>query len=156
LKDFRGLKVWEKAHQLTLSIYRVTNEFPNEEKYGLASQLRRSAVSIPTNLAEGCGRGSDQELNRFVQVAMGSASEVEYLLLVCHELGYLDSTVHQQLEERTTEVKRMLVSLVRKLNVKDDRGAKRRAACPIMPSTRCAACFASTWNYNRRMPNCIT
>jgi len=127
LKYFRGLKVWEKTHQLTLSIYRVTNEFPNEEKYGLTSQLRRSAVSIPTNLAEGCGRGSDRELSRFVQVAMGSASEVEYLLLVCHELGYLDSTVHQQLEERTTEVKRMLASLIRKLNVKDDRGAKRRA-----------------------------
>ncbi len=127
LKDFRGLKVWEKAHQLTLSIYQVTNDFPNEEKYGLTSQLRRSAVSIPTNLAEGCGRGSDRELSHFSQVAMGSASEVEYLLLLCHELGHLDSTVHQELEERITEVKRMLASLIRKLNVKDDRGARRRA-----------------------------
>ncbi len=116
MKDFRSLKVWEKAHQLTLLIYRASNDFPKEEKYALTSQLRRSAASVPTNLAEGCGRGSDRELSRFVQVAMGSASEVEYLLLLCHELGYLHNEVHQQLAELTTEVKRMLASLLRKLN----------------------------------------
>lgn len=125
MKDFRGLKVWEKAHQLTLLIYRESKNFPNEEKYALTSQLRRSAASVPTNLAEGCGRGPDREFSRFVQVAMGSASEVEYLLLLCHELGYLEDEVHQQLDELTSEVKRMLASLLKKLNVHD---GPRRAA----------------------------
>ncbi len=125
MKDFRSLKVWEKAHQLTLLIYQASNDFPKEENYALTSQLRRSAASVPTNLAEGCGRGSDRELSRFVQVAMGSASEVEYLLLLCHELGYLHSELHQQLAELTTEVKRMLASLLRKLKVQD--GPRREA-----------------------------
>lgn len=81
VRDFRKLKVWEKGHALTLSIYTVSQNFPREELYGLTSQMRRAASSIPTNIAEGCGRNSDAELARFMQISMGSASELEYQLL---------------------------------------------------------------------------
>jgi len=80
VKAFRDLKVWEKAHQLTLQVYKATAPFPKEEMYGLTSQIRRAAASIPANIAEGCGRSSDAELGRFLQIAMGSASELEYHL----------------------------------------------------------------------------
>lgn len=78
MKDFKKLKAWEKSHQLTLAIYKVTRSFPKDELYGLTSQMRRASVSIPANIAEGCGRGSDAELARFCHIAMGSASELEY------------------------------------------------------------------------------
>jgi four helix bundle protein len=77
-RNFRKIKVWEKAHALMLRIYRITVGFPDHEKFGLVSQIRRACSSIPTNIAEGCGRGSDQELSRFIDIATGSASEVEY------------------------------------------------------------------------------
>ena len=115
MKNFRDLKVWEKAHQLTLSIYRATAAFPTEEKYGLTSQLRRSATSVPANIAEGCGRGGDQEFARFLQIAMGSASELEYHLLLCRDLSFLKTSVYEELDKSTVEVKRMLTSLIRKL-----------------------------------------
>ncbi len=115
MKDFRDLKVWEKAHQLTLSVYRATTCFPSEEKYGLTGQLRRAAASIPSNIAEGCGRSGDRELARFLQIAMGSASELEYQLLLCLDLGLLQTTGYKELEKPTIEVKRMLTSLIRKL-----------------------------------------
>lgn len=86
MKDFRKLKVWEKSHQLTLAIYENTSSFPQSELYGLTSQIRRSAYSIPTNIAEGSGRGSDAELARFLTIAMGSASELEYQLQLACEL----------------------------------------------------------------------
>ena len=116
MKDFRELKVWQKAHRLTLDIYRATSTFPKDELYGLTSQVRRSCVSIPANLAEGCGRRGDAELARFVQIAMGSASEVEYHLLLAHDLGLLDSSGHGKLARQVTEVKRMLASFIQKLN----------------------------------------
>jgi len=78
LKDFRKLKVWEKSHDLTLAVYKATAAFPRKELYGLTSQIRRACASIPANIAEGCGRGGDPELARFLQIAMGSASELEY------------------------------------------------------------------------------
>lgn len=113
VRDFRELKVWEKAHQLTLAVYRATTSFPTDEKYGLTSQLRRAAAAIPANIAEGCGRGGERELARYLQIAMGSASELEYHLLLARDLGFVDGALYQQLQERTTEVKRMLTSFVR-------------------------------------------
>ena len=80
MRDFRDLKVWNKAHQLTLNVYQGSSQFPSEEKFGLTSQLRRAVSSIPTNIAEGCDHEGDAELKRFMQIAMGSASETEYLL----------------------------------------------------------------------------
>jgi four helix bundle protein len=116
VRDFRELKVWQKAHQLTLAIYRLTGSFPREELYGLTTQLRRSSSSVPANLAEGCGRHGDAEFARFCSIAAGSASELEYHLLLAKDLGLIQPGAHEELAERTTEVKRMLTALVQKLN----------------------------------------
>jgi four helix bundle protein len=110
------LTVWEKSHQLTLDVYRATRPFPQEELYGLTSQLRRSVASISANIAEGCGRGGDAELRRFLQIAMGSASETEYHLLLARDLHYLEEALYQRLNDQTCEVKRMLASLIGKLD----------------------------------------
>ena len=115
MKDFRKLKVWEKAHQLTLSIYRATRGFPAEERYGETAQIRRASSSVPGNIAEGCGRGTDADFAHFLQMAMGSASELECRLLLARDLEWLDAESHQTLEAQATEVKRMLASLIRKL-----------------------------------------
>ena len=119
MKDFRELKVWEKAHQLTLAVYQATAAFPKEELYGLTSQMRRCAASIPTNIAEGCGRGSDDDFRRFLQIAMGSASELEYHILLAHDLGYLVTADCEHLSAAVIEVKRMLAALINK--IKNDR-----------------------------------
>jgi four helix bundle protein len=117
MQDFRNLDVWKKAHGLTLSlsVYRITKDFPDDERFGLTSQLRRSAASVGANLAEGCGRGSDADFSRHVQIAMGSASEVEYQLLLARDLDYLNADVHLELQEEVSRVKRMLASLLKTL-----------------------------------------
>ncbi len=115
MKNFRDLKVWEKAHLLALAIYRVTSGFPKDDNKGLTSQMRRSAASIPTNIAEGCGRGGDAKFARFAQIAMGSASELEYQILLAHDLKLLTDENHDQLANNVTEVKRMLTALIQKL-----------------------------------------
>jgi len=115
MKDFRELNVWVKAHALTLDIYKTTLSFPVEERYGLTSQIRRACASIATNISEGCGRNSDGELARFLEIAMGSASEVEYLLLLNRDLGHLDDKTYRNHEVAVTEVKRMLTGLIKKL-----------------------------------------
>jgi len=115
MRDFRGLKVWEKAHHLTVAVYEATATFPRNELYGLTSQIRRSCVSIPANIAEGCGRDGDVELARFLQMAMGSASELEYHLLLARDLDLLKVSDYDRLRSETTEVKRMLTSFIQKL-----------------------------------------
>ncbi len=115
MKDFRNLQVWEKAHALTLDVYKATVSFPKEELYGLTSQIRRSSASIPTNIAEGCGRSGDAELARFMHISMGSASELEYQLLLAHDLNYLDDEIYTELHEKVIEVKRMLASFIKTL-----------------------------------------
>ena len=115
VQDFCGLKVWHKAHELTLAIYRATAGFPREEQYGLTSQLRRSCASIPANLAEGCGRNGKAELARFSAIAAGSASELEYHLLLARDLNLITPALHEELASHTTELKRMLTALIRKL-----------------------------------------
>jgi four helix bundle protein len=112
LKDFKELKVWHKSYELALAIYEASRSFPREEMYGLTSQLRRAAVSIGANIAEGCGRRSDGELVRFLQIARGSASEVEHHLLLARDLKFLQAATHQEIEKRLQEVQRMLTSLV--------------------------------------------
>ena len=103
--------VWEKAHKLTLAIYRETNAFPKEERFGITSQLRRASSSIPANLAEGCGRRSDGEMGRFVQIAMGSGAELSYHLLLCRDLGILGTAEFSRLSADLEEVMRMLSAL---------------------------------------------
>lgn len=115
MRDFRDLKVWEKAHRLTLAVYKATSNFPIDEKYGLTNQIRRSSVSIPSNIAEGCGRNGEAELARFLLIGMGSASELEYQIQLAHDLTFLNEQDHAKLNGKITEVKRMLTSLIQKL-----------------------------------------
>ena len=122
MKNFRDLKVWAKSHQLTLDVYRATRSFPKDELYGLTSQIRRSCSSIPANIAEGCGRGSDPELARFLQIATGSASELEYHLLLASELDLLPVDIHEALDAEVTDAKRMLTAFILKLRA--DRSQK--------------------------------
>ena len=115
MQDFRSLKVWEKAHDLTLGVYAVTSRFPSHEQFGLTSQLRRCVMSIPSNIAEGCGRGGTTEFARFLTIASGSANEAEYQLLLARDLNYLSQSECDQLQDQVNEVKRMLVALAKKV-----------------------------------------
>jgi four helix bundle protein len=126
LKDFKELKVWHKAYDLSLVIYEASRSFPREEMYGLTSQLRRAVVSIGANIAEGCGRRSDGELIRFLQIARGSASEVEHHLLLARDLKFLQAATHQDIDKRLQEVQRMLTSLVS--SIQETSGARTAAA----------------------------
>ncbi len=115
MKDFRTLKVWEKAHALVLEIYKSTGSFPKQEMYGVTSQIQRAAVSIPTNIAEGCGKDTDAELKRYFLISMGSSSELEYLLLLVRDLGYLPEEKYQALQVSLIEVRKMLNAFIQKL-----------------------------------------
>lgn len=115
MRDFRGLKVWEKSHHLTLQIYKMTRSFPSEERYGLTSQIRRSCASIPANIAEGCGTYSDAELARYLQIAMASASELEYHILLAHDLKLITTANYNVLNDEVTQIKRMLTPFIRRL-----------------------------------------
>jgi four helix bundle protein len=114
-RSFHELKVWQKAHGLTLAVYKITAGFPREELYGLTAQIRRSCSSIPANLAEGCGRNGDAEFARFCSIAMGSASELEYHLMLASDLKLIKPKDYADLAPRTIEIKRMLTALIRKL-----------------------------------------
>ncbi|MDP3181408.1 MAG: four helix bundle protein [Desulfobaccales bacterium] len=115
MKDFRKQKVWVKTHALALNIYKVKKAFPKEEIYGLTAQIRRACASIPANIAEGCGQGGEAELARFLQIAMGSASELQYHLMLAYDLGLLTNSDYNQLDQDTGEVKQMLTSFIKKL-----------------------------------------
>ena len=112
MRDFRKLRVWEKSHQLTLAVYRLSADFPVAERYGITSQLRRASVSIPANIAEGCGRETQAEFARFLDIAMGSASEVEYSLLLANDLDLVEEVSYQPAAGQVIEVKRMLAGLI--------------------------------------------
>lgn len=128
MRPFRGLLVWRKGHELTLGLYKATNKFPRTEQYGLTSQIRRCAVSVCANLAEGCGRRTAADFGRFVQIALGSASELEYHLLLAADLGFLHRDEYVQFDHHVTEVKRMLTGLARKLTADGGRLTTHRAA----------------------------
>jgi len=114
MKSFTDLQVWRKAHELTVAVYRETRGFPREELYGLTSQLRRSAASIGANIAEGCGRRSDREMARFLQIARGSASEIEYHVLLARDLHYIDEEDFRKFSRQADEVQRMLTALIQR------------------------------------------
>lgn len=115
MRDFKGLQVWRKAHQFVLDVYRHTRNFPDNERFGLTAHLRKSATSIPSNIAEGCGRDSERELAHFLNIAAGSVSESEYQLLLARDLEYLKPESHRQLDTQANEVKRMLNSFIKTL-----------------------------------------
>ena len=109
--DYRRLEVWQTAHQLVCNIYEMTGAFPRDELFGLASQLRRAAVSTAANLAEGCGRNSDPELRRFARIALGSAAELEYYLLLAEHLELLAPEQCRHLTRLSQRVRSMLARL---------------------------------------------
>ena len=117
MENFKDLRVWARAHELTLAVYQKARAFPKEETYGLTSQLRRACASVGANIAEGCGRRSDAEMRRFVQIARGSANEAEYHLLLAKDLDFLTHEEHKDLEAKVLEIQRMLASLVQSLQV---------------------------------------
>jgi four helix bundle protein len=114
MQNYKDLLVWKKAHELTLSVYIIVSTYPKEEIYNLVSQLKRSSSSIATNIAEGCGRFSQKDLAHFLQMSLGSAHEVEYLLLLSKDLGFIKIEKYTQLEK---EIKAMLISLIKKVRL---------------------------------------
>ena len=130
MKDFRDLKVWQRAHSITLAIYRCTRDFPCEETYGMTSQLRRCSASVAANIAEGCGRSGNPEFGRFLTVAMGSASELEYFLLLARDLHYLAPENYTRIANEVVEMRRMLNGLLSKVQSERGSALQRRAiAC---------------------------
>jgi four helix bundle protein len=118
MRKFKELMIWERSHKLTLLIYNLTRTFPKEEIYGLASQIRRSSASIPTNIAEGCGRKSDLDFKRFLDYAFGSASELEYQLILCRDLNYCSGQDFEQLSSELEAIKKMITSFSQNIHVK--------------------------------------
>jgi four helix bundle protein len=119
MQDFRDLRVWALAHEVTLAAYRITSPFPREELFGLSSQIRRAAASIPANLAEGCGRNGNAEFARFCSIAMGSASELDYHLLLARDLKLIKSEDYDHLAPQVSDLKRMLTGLRKKLTTEN-------------------------------------
>lgn len=115
MKDFRQLQVWRKSHQMTLFLYDLTAAFPKHELFGLVSQIRRCASSVPMNIAEGCGREGNAEFHRFLQIACGSSNELEYHLLLSKDLRYINAPDYESAQRKLLEIKRMLVALTRKV-----------------------------------------
>jgi four helix bundle protein len=115
VKSYRDLKVWQRSIQLSLAIYRLTAEFPKEERFGLASQLQRAGVSVPSNIAEGYGRGSRKDYKQFLAIARGSTLEVQTQLIIAKELGYCKLETLKHAESLSEEVSKMLYALIQKL-----------------------------------------
>jgi four helix bundle protein len=126
MRNYRDLDVWEKSHKLTLDLYKLSRAFPREELFGLTSQMRRAAVSIGANLAEGCGRRTGAELARFVRIAMGSASELDYHLLLCRDFEFISDEQYQRASRELTRVRKMLTGLLATVETQLDN--KGRAA----------------------------
>ena len=126
MRNYKELRVWERAHALTLDVYRATAGFPKQELFGLTSQMRRCATSIGTNLAEGCGRRSNPEMARFLQFAMGSASELDYELLLSRDLHFLALAEYESLQKGLTEVRRMLTALYQTVKLECEPIGSRR------------------------------
>ncbi len=115
MRDFRELRVWEESHKLTLEIYRETKNFPKEELFSLTNQIRRAITSVPSNIAEGCGRETQKDYAHFLQIALGSANEVDYQLLLAKDLNYLDEKNYLALNDKVDKIKRQLANLIKKV-----------------------------------------
>ena len=115
MRDYRKYDVWKLVHNITLKIYAVTKSFPNEEQFGIISQMRRASYSITSNISEGCGRESDAEFKRFFIIARGSATELEYFTILANDLEYLDKVTHTQIYDDVNKVKRSLNNLIQKI-----------------------------------------
>ena len=113
MRNFRSLEIWKRGHALTLDIYQVSGKcFPKDELYGLTSQIRRASASIPTNIAEACGRKSQAEFNQFLQIAVGSSTEVEYQLQLAHDLNYIDNSYFENLTSRVVATRKRILAFI--------------------------------------------
>ena len=126
MKNYKDLNVWKKAHAFVLTAYKASKSFPKEEQYNLTSQLRRAATSIPTNLAEGCGKFTERDFARYIQNALGSSMEVEYLSFLSFELGYISIEEFKTLDSQINEVKAMLIGLLLKVRKDDLKSMKHK------------------------------
>ncbi len=113
--DFKQLTFWLKSHNLVKQVYSITENFPTNEKYGLQSQIRRSALSVPSNISEGCGRNSKQQLKHFLQISTGSLSELQYQIFLSFELGLISSNDYQNIDTEIIEVRKMIFAYSSKL-----------------------------------------
>ncbi len=121
MTSHKDLKVWIKGIELVKSIYEITNLFPSNEQFGLTSQMRRAAVSIPSNIAEGCGRNSDKELIHFLYISLGSATELETQIIISKDLGFLENEKSEQLQSLIFEIIKMTSSLIKSIKTRDDK-----------------------------------
>ena len=115
MRNYKNYTVWKEGHFLVLDIYKLTNNFPKEELFGITSQIRRAIVSVPTNIAEGCGRDSDKDFNRFLIISHGSATEVEYLLFLSYELNYITIDRYNKLNDKVVVLRKQLNKLITKI-----------------------------------------
>jgi four helix bundle protein len=115
MRNFKNYDVWKLSHRLTLNIYNITKDYPKEERFQIISQMQRAAYSIPSNISEGCGRKSDKEFNRFLQIALGSAHELEYFILLSKDLNFIDENTFQKVDIEINTLKRKIYSLSVKL-----------------------------------------
>lgn len=116
MRDFKKYDIWQLSHLLTLEIYKITSLFPKEEIYGLSSHIRRAVSSIPTNISEGCGRNSDKEFNQFFNIALGTANETEYLLILSKDLNYISEEQFSDLDSKINTIKSKIYKSKEKLN----------------------------------------
>ena len=112
MRNYRDLEVWKISHKLTLMLYEASRKFPKEEMFGLTSQLRRAAISIGANLAEGCGRRTTPEFARFIRIAMGSASALDYHLLLCRDFDFVSREFYERSSKELVRVRKMLSALL--------------------------------------------
>ena len=116
-RNYRNIVAWQRGHELTLKIYQYTKSFPSDERYGLTSQLRRAAYSVPANIAEGAGRATNKDYLRFLSTALGSLNEVDYFLLLARELGYLNEEHHEAIATQITATFSALHGLMKAVKV---------------------------------------
>lgn len=115
MQDYRDLKVWSKSHELVLKVYHASATFPKQETYGITNQIRRASSSIPANIAEGCGKYTNADFAKYLNIALGSANELEYFLLLSKDLAYLDEEIYAKLDKAVNEIKAMLIGLISKV-----------------------------------------
>ena len=115
MRDFKKYDIWKLSHLLTIEVFKLTETFPNSEKYNLVSQMQRAAYSIPSNFSEGCGRDSDKDFNRFLQICLGSAHELEYFFILTKDLNYINQENYESLNDQINIIKKKLFSLSNKL-----------------------------------------
>jgi four helix bundle protein len=120
VQDYKKLNVWQKGHELTLDVYKVTKHFPREETYALMSQMRRASFSVPANVAEGCGRNSNAQLAQFLSIASGSAFELDYYLFLASELNYIKTEDYNAFQDKINNVCRMLNNLTKRVSTNNE------------------------------------